>query len=682
MKRETYKRLVWIGLIFFLVMSYGGWHLRTSIEANNNRLITVADYKEMYRTAATANVDMNEVLDRLKQNGVSHVGVKESTLRDLEFQGDIALWSFGDFRALHQYSNPQVWKQAQTAIGSNIISPANLTAATSNPDVAAFLKNQLQSRYLPNQVVSFVSGSNSYFIVNAPSAILDKRKDVQPQLDAVLGYDPRILDQVSGKGFEIVLRPENNKGAGVDYLQEYETIAAHYNVKYVIFSNEVSGQPDHLQPMIDLINQHQLLLGIVETSEQLKYVEQPGLDQVMAATAYPVNRVYTTVNDDFVKTVDERYYRWVRAVVDRGIRILYVSPFKDTKLDASQNLDNTINTIGQFHATMASKGFVLNEELQRLPSHSTTAGHRTTVSISLLLAGTLYLLNLTRWRLPIISVIIVTGALLCVGINLFTGMDLTKVYALGAAVLYPALSSLLLLLYVRDHHGHPLWVQFLLGLAIVVGVNLLGAYTVIASLSDLRFIMNIKIFSGVKLAFFLPLLLFVVNYFSCFAGDESISLRMWKTLQEKPSYLILFLFMVAAAAGYYYLGRSGNNLGVGVSPLEIKIREILEMVFLARPRFKEIIIGYPALWAGIYLYNKYRQPFILFITGLAVVVGSISMVNSFCHVFTAAFISAQRSLAGLLVGSIIGLATVLCLWLLEIIIQRYFPDIVAEIKKS
>ena len=156
---------------------------------------------------------------------------------------------------------------------------------------------------------------------------------------------------------------------------------------------------------------------------------------------------------------------------------------------------------------------------------------------------------------------------------------------------------------------------------LVVGINLLGGYTVIASLADIRYIMNIKIFSGVKLSFFLPLLLFMLNYFSCFKGEDKLSMAVWKTLQLKPSYLVLFLFAVAAAAGYYYLGRSGNNI-VSVSSLELRVREILEMIFPARPRFKEIMIGYPALISGVYLYHKYRQDFILFIWGLAVTVGS------------------------------------------------------------
>ena len=91
MNNHKLKWLLWGGLLLFLVLSYSGWQLRTGIEANNQRLITVADYREMSRSAATANVSMDSVLERLQNNGVRHIGLKETSLRELAFQGDVYL---------------------------------------------------------------------------------------------------------------------------------------------------------------------------------------------------------------------------------------------------------------------------------------------------------------------------------------------------------------------------------------------------------------------------------------------------------------------------------------------------------------------------------------------------------------------------------------------------------------
>jgi uncharacterized membrane protein len=73
----------------------------------------------------------------------------------------------------------------------------------------------------------------------------------------------------------------------------------------------------------------------------------------------------------------------------------------------------------------------------------------------------------------------------------------------------------------------------------------------------------------------------------------------------------------------------------------------------------------------VYLYHKYKKEAIVFILGLGVVMGSISMVNSFSHVFTAVTISAQRTMAGLIIGIVMGLLTLLAIWLGERLYQRW-----------
>lgn len=46
------------------------------------------------------------------------------------------------------------------------------------------------------------------------------------------------------------------------------------------------------------------------------------------------------------------------------------------------------------------------------------------------------------------------------------------------------------------------------------------------------------------------------------------------------------------------------------------------------------------------------------------------MVNSFCHVFTAATISIIRTAGGLVLGILAGLSVILLIWILEKLISR------------
>ncbi|MEN6462200.1 MAG: DUF5693 family protein, partial [Syntrophomonas sp.] len=635
------------------------------------------DYGEFKKTASLAHRDMDDVLQKLKDSGVKEVAVNEVTLRDLANNGDVRLSSFAEFSALVQNYFPDTWQQAQKAIGDTSIDPVNLTVVTSNPDTAKFLQERLGSRFTSDELISFKTNGQSYFIitseldaVNTEVIQADKNKTITRELDARLGFDEKVLQKLKSMGFDIILRPANNTGSNTKYLAEYQKYVQKYNVKLIVFAGNKLSQAPHVGWAKQLVHNNELTIGIIEAATQLQYVKQDGLDELMEATRYPINRVYSSSNDDFVSSPDERYYRWVRGVIDRGIRILYVVPFKDQKVSYSQALDDTINMIDKFHHTILDKGFTINQPLNHLSAQIPGKMHRLMVSFSLVLAGLLYLMYLFKMRRWLVDLLLAAGISICLALNLLLNIDISKVYALAAAILYPSLSSLLLLLYLRNHQETSLWAKIPVSLAIILIVNALGMYTVVTSLADIRYIMNVKIFSGVKLAFLTPLLLFILNYYCCFSEDSGLKNKVMEFLHKQPNYLVLFILMVGAVAVYIYLGRSGNTSGIQVSSLEVRLREILENLFLARPRFKELIIGYPSLLAMIYLYHKYKQSAIVLVLGLGVMMGSISMVNSFCHVFTAVTISLNRTMGGLLIGIILGLLLIVVIKAGEWLVQR------------
>lgn len=673
-------RWLWLFLALTLFLSYGGVQLRASNEARNKTVLTTIDYREFQRSANSANMDMDYVLERLQENGVNSVAVSEITLRDLAYSGDIMVSSYGDFSSLAAVVSPDIWEAAKGSIGSKYTSPSNLVVVAREPAVADFLQRRLTTRFLPHELITFQVGDNYYFIINTELGTIyvepnpaDKNKPVSKDLDARLGFDETLLANLKGKGFDIILRPGNNMGSNIHYQAEYDRLVSDYGVSYVVFhGNDLYGAADNVDWVSEWVERNHLTIGIIEASNQLQYYKQAGLEEVMESAAYPINRVYSSTNDEFVTTVDERYYRWVRGVIDRGIRILYVSPFKDTKLTFSQNLDDTIDTIGRFHGTISGKGFIIDQPLNKMSNQMTSPFHRLMVSLSLLLAGTIYLLCLFRPRIQAawLAAWLITAGLACVGLNNLLLADFSKVYALAGAILYPSLSSLILLIYLKGNRDKPYWQQLLVSLAIILGINGLGMYTAVTSMADIRYIMNVLLFSGVKLSFLTPLLLFLVNYVGVMVGFGNFKDKAVRFLLDKPNYLVLVLLVVGGAAGYYYIGRSGNAM-VSVSGLELRLREILESIFLARPRFKELLIGYPALMIMIYWYKKYRQDLILLVLGLGVMMGSISMINSFCHVFTAVMVSANRTLAGMLTGLLVGAGVLLAIKICELIFANF-----------
>jgi hypothetical protein len=119
---------------------------------------------------------------------------------------------------------------------------------------------------------------------------------------------------------------------------------------------------------------------------------------------------------------------------------------------------------------------------------------------------------------------------------------------------------------------------------------------------------------------------------------------MWQALG-----LLLALIIIGLM-----IARSGNEAGIGVSPIELKFRAILDKVLGVRPRTKEFLVGYPLLFVGIAcaLHGRRREAAVLVTIGS---IGLVSVVNTFCHIHTPLVLSSLRTINGFVVGAVIGI---------------------------
>ena len=100
-----------------------------------------------------------------------------------------------------------------------------------------------------------------------------------------------------------------------------------------------------------------------------------------------------------------------------------------------------------------------------------------------------------------------------------------------------------------------------------------------------------------------------------------------------------------------YLFRSGNYLAL--SNIEQLVRSFLQDTFVVRPRFKEFLIGYPALIFSCWLaLNFKKKDFLWLFNGLGVI-GLSSFINSFCHFHTPVMMSIYRSIIGFVLGILV-----------------------------
>jgi hypothetical protein len=119
----------------------------------------------------------------------------------------------------------------------------------------------------------------------------------------------------------------------------------------------------------------------------------------------------------------------------------------------------------------------------------------------------------------------------------------------------------------------------------------------------------------------------------------------------------------------YYLVRSGNS---GLAPAaELWVRDALDEALYVRPRFKEALLGLPALVLAVACANStFRRRRTGWVPWWSVVagIGTASMVDTFAHFHTPVALSLLRSAYSVVIGLVLGLAAV---WLIRRVTRRH-----------
>ncbi|MCK5806626.1 MAG: hypothetical protein KAI66_27605, partial [Lentisphaeria bacterium] len=192
----------------------------------------------------------------------------------------------------------------------------------------------------------------------------------------------------------------------------------------------------------------------------------------------------------------------------------------------------------------------------------------------------------------------------------------------------------------------------------VTGTSLAAGILLSAFVSQPIFLLKVASFRGVKVSLILPPLVgLAIAYRGRWRGWRE-SLRAARKNRRLPVARILLRDLaLAASVGLivFIVMRSGNAEGL-VSGTETRLRSLLETLFIARPRFKEFLIGHPLLFLfgaskGDIMLHHYRPLLLLF--GL---IGQTSILNTFAHAHahTPFLLSLLRTGNGLVLGLAFG----------------------------
>jgi Family of unknown function (DUF5693) len=638
---------------------------RRRFEALNRSVEITIDQQDLADFAHAYGYDMNELLREMRRAGLTSVAVYEELGQRVNNSN----------QAL-SFSGQQLIDAARTAplADRTLAAMARQRAIDPNSVYLIVYDRATLRRYLSVLRTQLEPQNVRVLRAGVPAVVA-----VKTQIDFFnslgLGIPEDIARQIRLMGLLVDPRVQNNERLTPERIHAlFDQMLAGGRTGTVIFfgqRNEVLGYPYNLDATADNFRTSGVSFGNVEAYDpnQIQKGSQT-LSRKIVSQAVRVQAISKVELDKL--DLDSVIARYLLGVRERNIRVIYLRPFPHivqrqladgTLVNESAEATN-LDMLRRLRAGLQANGFSVG----RASGFVNFKGATLEVLYFLAAVGAagalLLLLDLLGWSrawMPVaffgITAVAFWGAFA-------SGRDyvVRELWALGAAITFSVLAGLTLGPYFRAAApGTPQadgsafrtapWAG-LLCLLRAAGVALLGGLFVVGLLSQATFMIEVQQSVGTKLLLVAPpLLLLAIYAFSDLFGARlrvggvaAAPLRVWQFAAT----------LALAVAALVLVSRSGNQPDIGVSGLETHVRGALTSLVGARPRFKEFLVGFPAIVLLPALTSRHRR-----IAGWLIVFAAAialsDVLDTFTHIHTPLAVTMLRVFNGLLFGAIIGL---------------------------
>ncbi|WP_427366142.1 DUF5693 family protein [Candidatus Caldatribacterium saccharofermentans] len=550
---------------------------RVARERENRSVLLVVDWDDLEWFARTKGVDPLVLARELRQEGFTVFGVSEWSLKALKARG-------------------------------------LLVPAPAPPDAPPYLQyftgaSEAVRKTLAERLNTLGKRVEVFGEVLGVSLLPEEEEKVG------LGWDRDLIQRLREEGCTLVLRPYNYLNVPPEVLSRLlgDDVWKNEGVVGVIASGDSIpgyGNPQSLRRFADFLSDRGLFFGYVE------FVGQKGEDTLARLVPQWTLRVHSIPPDELKNyTPETARERFLRALRERSVRVLYLRLFTEPSFTG---WERNFVYLQDLRKDIQAQGLAFG--LPPLP-HRAFAPSRAFLVLSAFVVSffALFLFEALFFRPPLwlgflggvlLSVVVFTSPL--------WGM---KVVGLCAGVTAPTLSVMLLVEeFSQGRKFRGILEAFLVAFA--------GSLVIAQGLYHWLFVQRIEQYFGVKVMLTFPVVLVFLYLFRRRLLGGSLQEVLLGDLRR-------FELLVAAFLGVafvLYLTRSGNFPLLGAGRLENQMRTFLERILFARPRTKEFLVGYPALWLLASLRDL--RPVYRMVLWLSATVGFVTMVNSFCHLHT------------------------------------------------
>ena len=630
----------------------------------NSRSVEIAmDQQDLADFATAYGYDMTELMRQMRIAGLSAVAIYEETGLRVNL-GNHAYAQSGQQLIATARTTPLSDPLLAALAKRGAIDPGSMyllvyDRASLDRYVWA-LRNQLEAR-------------NVRVLRSTLPALLAVKTQVDYFNNLGLGIPQDVAAKVRDLGLIVDPRFQNNEKLDQQHIEAvFDQAMAGGKIGTVIFfglRNEVMGyeyQLDATAAVFSAPRANRPLFGFIEFYDPTQ--AQKGGETLGRKIPGQTVRVQAISKLELDKLdLDTVIARYLLGVRERNIRVIYLRPFphliqiKDASgqwVTASAEATN-LEMLRELRGALEANGFHVGR------AHPFVDFGGAWIELLYFLAalgvagGLLLFLDLFGWARAWMPWVFFGLTTIAFWAAAFVHHDdiVRRVWALGGGLIFSVLAGMAVAPYFSSAEEDagakaPAPQRGLRCLLTAAGVALLGALFVIGLLSQATFMLEVQQFFGVKALLVVPALALVAIYLFTDAfgarrqiGDAfSSPVRAWQ--------LAAIVVLVAGAA--LLVLRSGNQPDTGVSPLEVHLRGFLTTLLGARPRFKEFLVGFPALFLLPALLPAHRRA-LGWVFVLAIGIGTADIVDTFSHIHTSLVIGALRLFNGLVVGSAVGL---------------------------
>lgn len=682
-----------------LVALYTGFQ-RMKVENDYKTVEISLDYEEMVKFTSSTDADLKFWLSKFKSLGAESITIQEETINTL-IDMDYDVKTF----IVSELSQSLYWEKEFPADLADDIKGKKLSnndgiLRIGDKDIYEYIIKGLSLRYPDDFYKVYESETDNYIVLSGMvddiyygakerifnvfgDMIYETKKVADSRLFNIgIGYSDEKINLAKECGLDIILRPLNYTRFTEKLVEAYKSENEKYGLSprlYVVNGKEVLAYPNNKFDLEEYLRENNVMPVLIEASNQRENIESKGLAELVSRLNYNtvrgftmwdwIRQKYKAYGYDGAEEIENSIYR---AVTERNIRFVLFKPFYE-------GTDKYLTNISEYERTFNSLKERLEPHQMKLgKANSVTEFHIGNLRLAILCLGvaaaSVYLFNgvfKLHNNIGKILYLISLGAFLAPYVS--RGLS-EKLFALCAAIAFSGLAVYYFMTMIKkikmskkDLTTSKMIISSSIVMVISCLISLAGAAFIVAILSDVRYMVELDIFRGVKIAQLLPFGIYLLILILQFINDNitdnnlrTIVSPIGKVLNADIKVYYILLSGILGVIGYIYIARTGHETNVQPADLELVVRNFLENILIARPRTKEFLMAFPAIFAAVYAANK-KIPFATEAFMLIAVIGTSSIINTFCHIRTPLYLSIDRTLISMAFGIVIGAAAIIVL---------------------